>query len=232
MTAKQDKKLFLFDIDSTLLRAEGATRKAMLRAFYDIFRAKQSIDTISFHGRTDPELFQEAAVMIQGRRLDDAEYAAMTERYIVLLPEELAKSTFRLMPGVTQLLQHLADEKNTILGLETGNLEASAYLKLKRGDIDHYFSFGGFGSDSEDRTELVRIAIERGRRLNSDNISNKKIFLIGDSPNDVIAGRNAGINTLAVGTGLATKEQLLAESPSYYLNDLSDVDEFMKCVGL
>lgn len=225
------KTLLLFDIDGTLLRAEDATRQAMNRSFYDIFETEKTIEDISFLGRTDPELFQEASVKLRGRRLNAGEYYSIVKQYLALLPEELSRCAFRLMPCIEQLLPLLSSRTDVILGLETGNIEPAAYLKLKRGKIDHYFSFGGFGSDSADRNELVRVAIERGRRLNDGAIPDKNIFVIGDSPHDISAGKNLGVNTIAVGTGLVTMEKLLAASPSHYLKDLGDIPAFLQCIG-
>jgi phosphoglycolate phosphatase len=226
------KTLLLFDIDGTLLRAEDATRQAMNRSFHDIFRAEKTLQDISFLGRTDPELFQEASVKVLGYRLDDEEYASLVERYLIVLPEELTRCAFRLMPGVEQLLSLLSFRKDVILGLETGNIEPAAYFKLKQGNIDHYFSFGGFGSDSADRTELVRMAIERARKINDGAIPDKNIFVIGDSPHDIVAGKNSGVNTMAVGTGRTDRNTLLAASPTCLLPDLSDVPLFMQYTGL
>jgi len=227
------KTLLLFDIDGTLLRAEDATRKAIARTFQEFFGIGQSIEDISFTGRTDNGIFQDVANKLLGRTLPNKELGLVADRYLALLPEELrALTSFRLMPGVKELLPFLAARDGVILGLETGNLEPAAYMKLKRGSIDGYFSLGGFGSDSDDRTELVRIGIERARNLHHEFISGKNIFVIGDSPHDISAGRNLGVNTVAVGTGFVAREKLLAESPSYYLKDLSDILEFMQCIGL
>jgi len=225
------KTLLLFDIDGTLLRAEDATHQAMDRSFRDIFGAEATTQDISFLGRTDPELFQEASVKILGRRLDAGEYSSLIDMYLRFLPEELKRCAFRLMPGVARLLSELSRRTDVLLGLETGNLESAAYLKLKCGDIDHYFSFGGFGSDSPDRTELLRVAISRGRKIVGDNIPDKNVFVIGDSPHDITAGRNCGVNTIAVGTGRGDSSKLLGESPSCFLPDLSDVPSFMKYIG-
>lgn len=224
------KKLLLFDIDGTLLRAEDATHQAIDRSFHEIFRTEAATKDITFLGRTDPELFQEASIKLRGRRLDEGEYDSLVARYLKLLPGELKQCAFRLMPGVDQLLPHLFRKKDIILGLETGNIELAAYMKLKRGGIDRYFSLGGFGSDNEDRTELVRIGIERARALNDNVIPAKNIYVIGDSPHDISAGRNLGVNTIGVGTGLIAKEKLLAESPDYFLKDLSDIPAFLRCI--
>jgi len=226
------KKLLLFDIDGTLLRAKDATRNAVTRAFRDVFGIEKSIEDISFLGQTDTVLFHEVAQVFTGHRLSGKEYSDIVDRYLEYLPGELERCRFWLMPGVETLLENLSSREEIILGLETGNIEPAAFLKLRRGSIGHYFSFGGFGSDSEDRTELVRIAIERARNLDSTVIRDENIFLIGDSSHDIIAGRDRGINTIAVCTGYAEPEILLAESPSFMLKDLSDLQHFLQCIGL
>lgn len=226
------KTLLLFDIDGTLLLAEDATRRAIARTFRDIFNAGRSFDNVAFAGRTDPAIFQDVAQAMLGRTLTPEETESVSARYLELLPGELATmKSYRLMPGVRELLPLLAAREDVVLGLETGNLEPAAYMKLKPGGIDGYFKVGGFGSDSDDRTELVRIAIERARRRDS-LIPDETIFLIGDSPYDIAAGRELGINTLAVCTGHAGPEALLAESPSCLLPDLSDTGYFLRCIGL
>jgi phosphoglycolate phosphatase-like HAD superfamily hydrolase len=225
-------KLLLFDIDSTLLRAEDATHQAMDRAFRDIFGSRAATKGVNFFGRTDPELFQEAAVGVLGRKLSSDEYAAVVRLYLSFLPEELERCTFYLMPGVAQLLPALAAREEVLLGLETGNLEPSAYMKLKRGDIAHYFRFGGFGSDSEDRTELVLKAIQRSRKHNGGTIPGENIYIIGDSPHDIVAGKNCGANTIAVTTGKSDKAKLLAAGPTFMLADLNDIPLFMRQIGL
>jgi phosphoglycolate phosphatase len=226
------KKLLLFDIDGTLLKADDATRQAINKTFGEIFGIKNPQQNVPFAGRTELGIFKDVALTLVGRPLSGEELKKVVERYLKLLPDELARCPFRLMPGVAQLLPLLAARKEIILGLETGNLEPAAYLKLKRGGLDSYFSLGGFGSDSEDRTELVRQGIARARNLNHGSIPNKNIFLIGDSPHDVAAGRNAGINTIAVCTGNAGKNVLLAESPSCLFSDLTDTSLFLQCIGV
>ena len=226
------KTLLLFDIDGTLLGAEDATRRAISKTFRDLFSAGGAIEEISFTGRTDPGIFQDVAGKLLGRTLPDKELALVSERYLALLPEELHRLTsFRLMPGVKRLLSLLADTKDIILGLETGNLETAAYMKLERGGIEGHFALGGFGSDSNDRTVIVRTAIERARQLNHEIIPEENIFLIGDSTYDIAAGRELGINTLAVCTGHTKPDILLAESPSCLLPDLSDTGYFLRCIG-
>ena len=225
------KTLLLFDIDGTLLRAENATRVAMNETFKDDFGAKNAIEDISFLGRTDPELFQEAATGLLGRRLGGKEYDTFVKGYLERLPGQLKQCNFFLMPGVELLLKTLKARADILMGLETGNIEPAAYLKLKRGGIDNFFTFGGFGSDSVEREGLVRKGIERARALNHGTIPDENIYVIGDSPHDITAGKNVGAKTIAVGTGFVAQEKILATKPLHYLKDLSDLSAFLRCIG-
>jgi phosphoglycolate phosphatase len=223
--------LLLFDIDGTLLQVDDATRQAINKTFGEIFKLKNPQQNVHFAGRTDLGIFKDIAVALLGRPFKDGELEQVADRYLELLPGELDRRLFRIMPGVTQLLPLLAARKDIILGLETGNLEKAAYMKLKRGGFDRYFALGGFGSDSEERAEFVRLAITRARNLNHSTIADERIFLIGDSPFDIIAGRKAGIKTIAICTGHADKNTLLAESPTCLFADLSDIPTFIQCIG-
>jgi phosphoglycolate phosphatase len=226
------KTLLLFDIDGTLLQVDNATRQAINKTFAELYNLDNPRQNVPFAGRTDLGIFKDVAVALLGRPFKDGELNQVTGRYLSLLPGLLADCPFRIMPGVLQLLPVLAAREDVILGLETGNLEKAAYMKLKRGGIDRYFSLGGFGSDSEERVEFVRIAIKRARNLNHGSIPDENIFLIGDSPFDISAGRKAGINTIAVCTGFADKSALQAESPVCILPDLSDISLFIRKIGL
>ena len=227
------KTLLLFDIDSTLLKADDATREAMSGAFWDIFGVKDATAGVSFSGRTDPEILQESSLSALGRLLQDEEFQRLVGRYESLLPGELERSdSFQLMPGVKRLLTWLSARQDVVLGIETGNLEAGARIKLERGGIERFFSVGGFGSDSTNRTEIVRFAIKRAQKLHHDIIPRENIYVIGDAPQDIIAGRNLRINTIAVCTGHTEWDTLLAESPSCMLADLSNIQAFAEYVGL
>ena len=68
------------------------------------------------------------------------------------------------MPGIEELLPRLV-EQGVLLGIVTGNIEAAARIKLARAGLNPFFAFGGYGSDSRDRTELTRRAVERAEQV-------------------------------------------------------------------
>lgn len=224
------KTLLLFDIDGTLLRAEGATHRAINKTYQELFGVKETIDVRSLIGSTDYLIFKDAARKLLKRELSGAEMKAVEKRYLELLPAELAAVNFHVKPGVGKLLPLLAANKDITLAVETGNLKPAAYLKLKKGGIDKYFKAGGFGNDSENRARIIRTAIERASVLSNTSFEPGCIFVIGDAPNDVNAGKEVGILTVAVGTGLLPREEVLAAKPDYWLDDLSDVKAFLKII--
>ena len=156
----------------------------------------------------------------------------LLEHYLTYFQEEIRKTPhFRLMPGVTELLGILSKRNDFLIGLATGNLEEAAWLKLGRGGIRKFFSFGGFGSDSSDRSEITRIAAERGEKIFGRKVDSHDVYVIGDTYHDVRAARKLGFKTIAVTTGSMKGADFRGEDkPTYLLADLSDTDLFLNLI--
>jgi hypothetical protein len=78
------------------------------------------------------------------------------------LYETVADSkSYRVLAGVEKLLPRLI-EQGYLLGLVTGNVEAAVHIKQHRARLNRFFSFGGYGSDSNDRAQLTRLSPDRG----------------------------------------------------------------------
>ena len=99
---------------------------------------------------------------------------------------------YRILEGVEELLPRMLEE-GYLLGLVTGNVEAAAHIKLHRGRLNRYFSFGGYGSDSTDRGELTRVALHRAAVVSGGSVTPNQAFVVGDTPHDVAAAHAAGV---------------------------------------
>lgn len=200
----------LFDIDGTLLVTGGAGGAAWQRAFQDLYGVDADVAEHTDAGMTDPEIAQIIFREVIGREGTAEERSRAMGAYLRHLPETVADSPgYLLMPGVEALLDRLIDA-GTLLGLVTGNVEAAAHIKLSRGNLNRFFSFGGYGSDSRDRTEVTRAALRRGELVSGGSLSEGACFSVGDTPRDVRAGHGAGLRVVGVATG------------SYSLDDLRD----------
>jgi phosphoglycolate phosphatase-like HAD superfamily hydrolase len=198
----------LFDIDGTLLVTGAAGGVAWQRAFRELYEVDANIEEHTQAGMTDPEIAAIVFRDVLGRDGSESERAAAIAAYLGHLADAVAESPgYRVMPGIEALLPRLAGE-GVLLGIVTGNIESAAHVKLARGNLDRFFSFGGYGSDSRDRTELTRRAIERGGVVAGSPLDPAATVAIGDTPRDVVAGHGAGIRVIGVATGNYTVEQL------------------------
>jgi phosphoglycolate phosphatase-like HAD superfamily hydrolase len=190
----------LFDIDGTLMTTGGAGRRAMRAAFGEVVDAPHALDDVKLGGKTDPMILREGLEVI-GRAYDAALVEQILERYLERLEAEVARSPgYHVFDGVLTILDH-AHALNAAVGLGTGNVERGAQVKLARGALNDRFAFGGFGSDAEDRTELIRAGAERGAARLGRPLSECRVIVIGDTPRDVRAAHGIGAVCLAVATG-------------------------------
>lgn len=198
----------LFDIDGTLLVTGGAGAVAWQRAFREMHGIEANIDEHTRAGMTDPEIAAIVFREVIGREGTVAERAEAIAGYLSHLQQAVDESEgYRVMPGIEELLPRLA-ASGLLLGIVTGNIEAAAHIKLARGDLNRYFSFGGYGSDARDRTELTRKGIERGGEVAGHPLELAATIGVGDTPRDVIACHGAGIRVVGVATGKYSAEEL------------------------
>lgn len=194
-------KAVLFDIDGTLLVTGGAGAAAWQRAFEELHGVEANIDEHTDAGMTDPEIATIVFREVLGSEGSPEERSRAIGCYLKHLPATVAESGgYRLMPGITGLLDRLIDE-GCLLGLVTGNIEAAAHIKLARGGLNRYFSFGGYGSDSSDRTEVTEAALRRGELVAGGSLPKDECIAVGDTPRDVRAGHGAGVRVVGVATG-------------------------------
>jgi phosphoglycolate phosphatase len=210
----------LFDIDGTLISTGGASDRAWKRAFKELQGVDVDVPAVTGKGVPDPEVGRVVFENAIGREATDAESDALMRRRLDHLPEEVEKSPgFVVKPGVVELLDKLIDD-GTMLGLTTGNVEEAAHIKLARANLNRYFSFGGYGSDSSDRVELTKVALRRGALVSGDTLDLARCFSCGDTPRDVQAGHGAGIRVVGVATGEYTTEELVEAGADTVIHSL------------
>jgi phosphoglycolate phosphatase len=212
----------LFDVDGTLLVTGGAGAVAWRRAFGQLHGIDADIEEHTHAGMTDPEIAEIIFREVIGRDGSEAERAEAIAGYLGHLEEAVGESSgYRVMPGIEELLPRLAGE-GILLGLVTANIEAAAHIKLARGNLNRFFAFGGYGSDSRDRAELTRRALERGAEVSGSPLDPATTIGVGDTPRDVMACHSAGIEVVGVATGSYSVEQLREAGADWALPTVAD----------
>jgi len=222
-------RLVLFDIDGTLLLTGGAGMRALKTALTSDAALAAAFDSVRPDGKTDPLIIREV-MRACGREEDCTQENVnrLLEVYVENLKREMtACTTLQVLPGVTDLLKDLRSREGFLLGLATGNIEEGAYLKLLPAGLRDFFSFGGFGSDAEDRTELIRTAIDRGRKMAAPRRV-EAAYVIGDTPRDIEHGRSAGARTVAVASGSYSTAVLGGYRPDLLLTSLEPIEPVLE----
>lgn len=224
-------KVLLFDIDGTLIRGGGAGRKALNRAAFTLYGKKHACSELSLAGRTDLYNFGEAYRVATGKKPTRAAVERLHQAYLKHLPyyvkSALRDRTYHVPPGLKALLKRLSRDKRVLLGLGTGNMEKGARIKLEPSGFNAYFLFGGYGSDAFHRHALLKKAVIRARKLSHASFTAKDVYVIGDTPFDVSAGKKAGFKTIAVGTGYASWKELRESRPDHLAKGFRDIKTWL-----
>jgi phosphoglycolate phosphatase len=203
--------LLLFDIDGTLLRgATEAHARAVYLALHEVYGLGDSdgdpaaLPSVQAAGRTDIEIAREIALLCgcSAKAFDDGRGDFMkvcVREYARSVPDDLSD---HVVSGMARFLAELAATPGALVALVTGNLEGVARLKLARAGIGGFFARGqgGFGSDSEDRTDLPEIARRRAGTGGAPH-PRERTLVIGDTPLDIACARADGVACIAVTSG-------------------------------
>ena len=218
-------RLFLFDIDGTLVSVRGAGRAAFARALEDTYGTAGAIQQFDFRGRTDlsivHELMTAAGVRVERIR---AGLDACFEAYARELTFQIGDgSRVHVLPGVDAIVRRLGQRDDVVVGLLTGNIEAGARIKLEPTGLWPFFRVAAYGGDHADRLRLPAIACERARALGHE-FTFDRVTIIGDTPLDVACARGCGAVAVAVATGQHRVDELAAHRPDILFSDLADVE--------
>ena len=219
------RRLFLFDIDGTLVTAAGAGRIALGTALRQVYGTTGPIETYDFRGKTDPRIVWD---LMTAAGLDDgavrARLPACFDAYVAELTRLIGDGArVKIMPGIAEVVRALTVRDDAVVGLLTGNIEAGARVKLRPTGLWPLFRLGAFGSDHMDRRALPGIACERARRIAGHDFAFEQVTIIGDTPLDVDCARACGAVAVAVATGFHPAEDLTACAPDLFFPDFSDV---------
>lgn len=113
-------------------------------------------------------------------------------------------------PGMDRVLDELEATGWTVGVLSNKDTHLCKAVISQLPELTGRFSFV-FGGDSFDRRKPSPEPVER--ILKMTGINRERAVMVGDSSNDVGAGQNAGIHTIAVSYGFTDREELMALAP-------------------
>lgn len=224
--------VLLFDVDGTLVTTGGVGRRALQLTFERHFGREDAFAHFRFDGMTDRAIVRHGLSTV-GLEPTAERIEEVLSAYLAVLAEEVQRADmrrYRVHLGMREAILEAA-ELGCAMGLGTGNVREGARLKLARVDLYRHFSFGGFGCDSEDRLELIRIGANRGADKLGISIEACRVVVIGDTPKDVAAAKGIGAECLGVGTGSFSPAQLLDAGATCAFSSLAEPGALAALLG-
>lgn len=212
---------YLFDIDGTLLNCSDAVHYfAFCDALTQLAGRPMNLEGVVTHGNTDVGILRDA-LRLNG--INETHWRPLLpetcDHMRRFVEQRRAELCIDVLPAVTDTLRHLA-RGGASLSVATGNLESIGWIKLEACRLDSYFQFGAFSDGFEYRVDVFRAALEEAQRRTHPGAS---VCVVGDTPSDIRAAHQLGLDVIAVGTGIYSTEQLAVELPSRCLRSLADL---------
>ena len=213
------KPLILFDLDGTLID----TTELILQSFAHAFdahlpgRLPTRADLVSTFGRSLPAALLELAVLngvADPERLADEMLATYRE-----FQRHHHDTLIQPFDGIAEMLDAL-DSRGYRLGVVTSKMQHFARRGMRIFDLEKYFDVAVFHDDVTRHKPDPEPLLEAARRAGADP---REAFYIGDSIHDVVAGRAAGMTTVAVLWGPFEREVLEAVTPHYLVREPAEL---------
>ena len=230
--------ILFWDIDGTLLTTARAGIFALEEAASEVIGTEVNLTDMITAGLTDRQI----AINIlehYGMTLDAARIDRLLHLYGQKLPANLGRKQGAVLKGVQEILERVHERSDVISMLLTGNIEAGAKAKLAHYGLDAYFTHGAFSDKTEDRTAIARAALAQAEAIVGElspdrcaDIAPDQLYVIGDTPHDIVCGKAINVRVVAVASGGYDLETLKSYEPWWALSCLPEPDEFFRKLGL
>jgi phosphoglycolate phosphatase-like HAD superfamily hydrolase len=212
-----DRRLYLFDIDGTLLNTGGAGSSAMKLAFEALWKRADGFDGIEFSGRTYRAILRDALNKAScSPNPFDHDVARFKRAYLRRLPHTLRDKPGALLPGVVETLELLGRDGGATVAVHRHSQRRQP--EVAHFGIEHHFRAGGFGDTVENREDMIEQALQACRRFGKHTT----VFVIGDTIHDMACARAHGAIAVGVTTGPADRPTLEAAGADVVLETMHD----------
>jgi phosphoglycolate phosphatase len=228
--------LVLWDIDYTLIRADGVGPRMYRNALREMYGRPLPRLPGPFGGRTDTAIALE--VLTVAGVPDPAGQVQPFQAFLSSRSAELAaelREHGQVLPGAAEALAGLAAAApagQVVQSLLTGNIPALARVKLTTlGLTEHLdLTIGAYGDVSAVRADLVDVARSKAAAVHGDDFRGRATVLVGDTPLDVAAALGTGASAVAVASGSFRAAELAAAGAHVVLPGLTDTGAVVEAI--
>ncbi len=212
---------YLFDIDGTLLNCTDAVHYfGFCEVLSGVAGRPLNLDGVVAHGNVDVGILRDA---LQLAGVEDEVWRGrlpeMRESLASFVEARRGEMCVDVLPGVRAVLEHLKG-RGAKLGVATGNLERIGWAKLDRCGLRAWFDFGGFSDDYEYRGPMIGGALRKAQAIAGEGAA---VCVVGDTPSDIRAARENGLDVIAVATGVFSRDVLGESMPDLLVGSMAEL---------
>ncbi|MEK6848364.1 MAG: HAD family hydrolase [Nanoarchaeota archaeon] len=214
------KPLLCFDLDNTLVYSEKAHFMSYAHALKKVLNTSYPYKKmICLFGRPHEEI-----VKILTKNASKSEIKKIMELHDSILVKKYY-SMSKPIPGINKTLFSLKKDYSLALLSNCSQKNAKAILKGAKIPISLFSIIIGYDNvkHSKPAPDMMLLA---EKKLNT-----RCLFMIGDSPYDLIAAKKAHIDRIAVLTGHYALSVLKKEKPHFILNSVNNLPGFLKLIA-
>lgn len=239
-------RILLWDIDGTIISSGGAGIRALGQAVRASVPATAALGRMKLNGMTDRKI---ARILCAAARHREQPEIPIEEHERNVSLDEIDKllgiyldalkagtpapgTGYKVHPGVVDVLDALGPDR-AVHALGTGNIEDGARIKLEMVGLWSRFAFGGFGSDAEERADVLRAGWRKAEKHLGRSVPPEEMVVIGDTPRDIAAAHLAGFACVAVATGGHSMHELADSGGDLILENLAGPgvsEQILSCV--
>ncbi|NWK73400.1 phosphoglycolate phosphatase [Acinetobacter sp. SwsAc6] len=214
----QDREVFLFDLDGTLVDSAADLYLAMNMSLNVLQLPAVSEEQVRAWIGKGTALFCRSVLEHLTVTVDPAQHQQLLATFLKIYNADPCAET-RPFVGVLQFLDWAKAQGKTLVCV-TNKPEQPARTILETLDMLHYFDDVIGGDRFEERKPHPR---QLNHCVEHYQVSSAHVLMVGDSSNDVEASRRAGIDCIVVSYGYNHGENIADCQPQLIVDDLREL---------
>ena len=182
------KKLFLFDIDGTLISPGGVSRGLLAKAISHETGQNVELGYNDVAGFTDRSITRHALARLDhGGLVSETLLNSILDAYVDSMKIEFTESDEPFIYKDCVALLDAVEGAGHAMFLLTGNMKSVSKIKLEKFGLWDRFRFGIFADDAEEKLSMPLLAREKAWDVMAESYRLENMILVGDTVQDAEA---------------------------------------------